>query len=111
MEMGGTNLSSSVMPQGDKQFLGIEIGGTKLQFGVGAGDGVLAGLWRGTVDVAAGPEGIRRQIVAAVPSFLNAVGSSRHNWRVSASASAARWTTPRARSSSRTRSRAGTLSR
>ena len=29
-------------------YLGIEIGGTKLQLGVGADDGVLAGLWRGT---------------------------------------------------------------
>ena len=43
-------------------YLGIEIGGTKLQIGVGADDGVLAGLWRGAVDAAAGPEGIRRQI-------------------------------------------------
>jgi glucokinase len=51
-------------------FLGIEIGGTKLQVGVGAGDGVLAGLWRGTVDVTAGPEGIRQQIAAAVPELL-----------------------------------------
>ena len=51
-------------------YLGIEIGGTKLQLGVGPGDGTLAGLWRGTVDVAAGPEGIRRQIVAAVPELL-----------------------------------------
>src|SRR5436305_6904041 len=51
-------------------YLGIEIGGTKLQLGVGAGDGVLAGLWRGAVDVAAGPEGIRRQIAAAVPELL-----------------------------------------
>jgi glucokinase len=51
-------------------YLGIEIGGTKLQLGLGAGDGVLAGLWRGTVDVAAGPEGIRRQIGAAVPELL-----------------------------------------
>ena len=50
-------------------YLGIEIGGTKLQLGVGAGDGVLAGLWRGTVDVLAGPEGIRRQVIAAVPEF------------------------------------------
>ncbi len=55
-------------------FLGIEIGGTKLQLGVGAGNGVLAGLWRGTVDVAAGPEGIRRQIVAAVPELLQRSG-------------------------------------
>ena len=55
-------------------FLGIEIGGTKLQLGVGDGDGVLAGLWRGTVDVAAGPEGIRRQIMAAVPELLRQAG-------------------------------------
>ena len=51
-------------------YLGIEIGGTKLQLGVGPGDGVLAGLWREKVDVAAGPEGIRRQIVRAVPELL-----------------------------------------
>jgi glucokinase len=51
-------------------FLGIEIGGTKLQLGVGAGDGVLAGLWRERVDIAAGPEGIRRQIIRAVPELL-----------------------------------------
>ncbi len=58
-------------------FLGIEIGGTKLQLGVGADDGVLAGLWRGTVDVAAGPEGIRRQITAAVPELLARAGVER----------------------------------
>jgi glucokinase len=58
-------------------FLGIEIGGTKLQLGVGAGDGVLAGLWRGTVDVAAGPEGIRRQIQGAVPELLAQAGVER----------------------------------
>jgi len=58
-------------------YLGIEIGGTKLQLGVGAGDGVLAGLWRGAVDVAAGPEGIRRQIVAAVPELLQRSGIDR----------------------------------
>ncbi|HVS34078.1 MAG TPA: ROK family protein [Gemmataceae bacterium] len=51
-------------------YLGIEIGGTKLQLGVGADDGVLAGLWRGPVDIAAGPEGIRRQITTAVPELL-----------------------------------------
>jgi glucokinase len=51
-------------------FLGIEIGGTKLQVGVGPGDGTLAGLWRAGVDLAAGGEGIRRQIVAAVPELL-----------------------------------------
>jgi glucokinase len=51
-------------------YLGIEIGGTKLQLGVGADDGVLAALWRGAVDAAAGPEGIRRQLTAAVPELL-----------------------------------------
>ncbi len=51
-------------------FLGIEIGGTKLQVGVGAADGVLSGLWRATVDIAAGPDGIRRQIAAGVPELL-----------------------------------------
>jgi glucokinase len=62
-------------------FLGIEIGGTKLQLGVGEGDGVLAGLWRGTVDVAAGPEGIRRQIANAVPELLATSGVKREQLR------------------------------
>ncbi len=52
-------------------FLGIEIGGTKLQVGIGPGDGTLLGLWHGTVEVAAGPEGIRRQILAAAPQLLD----------------------------------------
>jgi len=51
-------------------FIGIEIGGTKLQLGVGAGDGRLVALWRGTVDVNAGAAGIRQQIVTAVPELL-----------------------------------------
>lgn len=51
-------------------YLGVEIGGTKLQLGLGAGDGRIAALWRGSVDRAAGGEGIRRQIVAAVPELL-----------------------------------------
>jgi glucokinase len=51
-------------------FLGIEIGGTKLQLGIGPDDGRLRGLWRATVDVKAGPEGIRRQIQQAVPQLL-----------------------------------------
>src|SRR5947209_7787712 len=44
-------------------YLGIEIGGTKLQLGLGHGDGKLLALWRGSVDAAAGGEGIRGQIV------------------------------------------------
>jgi glucokinase len=51
-------------------YLGIEIGGTKLQLGVGEGTGSLRQLWRGGVETAAGPEGIRRQIAAAVPELL-----------------------------------------
>jgi glucokinase len=62
-------------------YLGIEIGGTKLQLGLGAGDGVLAALWRGTVDVAAGPEGIRRQILAAVPQLTAQAGIQRRQLR------------------------------
>ncbi len=55
-------------------YLGLEIGGTKLQLGVGCGDGVLAALWRGTVVPADGPDGIRRQILAAVPQVLERAG-------------------------------------
>jgi glucokinase len=51
-------------------YLGIEIGGTKLQLGLGRGDGNIAALWRGTVNPAEGSEGIRKQIVAAVPELL-----------------------------------------
>jgi glucokinase len=51
-------------------YIGIEIGGTKLQLGLGAGDGRLTSLWRDNVDVFAGAEGIRRQIIAAVPELL-----------------------------------------
>src|SRR5262245_38133945 len=55
-------------------YLGIEIGGTKLQLGLGPGDGTLFGRWRGGVDLAAGGEGIRRTILVAVPELL---GSAR----------------------------------
>ncbi|MBN9119604.1 MAG: ROK family protein [Planctomycetes bacterium] len=51
-------------------FLGIEIGGTKLQLGLGRGDGTIVSLWRGTVNPSEGGEGIRKQIVAAVPELL-----------------------------------------
>jgi glucokinase len=58
-------------------YLGIEIGGTKLQLGLGRGDGTLAALHRATVDVAAGPAGIRRQITAAIPDLLRTGGIGR----------------------------------
>src|SRR5205085_12702472 len=58
-------------------FLGIEIGGTKLQLGIGRDDGALLGLWRGSVDAAAGGEGIRQEIVRAVPELLSNAGVNR----------------------------------
>lgn len=58
-------------------YLGIEIGGTKLQLGLGRGDGHIAALWRGTVNPAEGGEGIRKQIVAAVPELLAKAGTDR----------------------------------
>src|SRR5262249_6462301 len=57
-------------------FLGIEIGGTKLQLGVGPDDGRLRGVWRGAVDVAAGPAGIRRKIMEAGRELLARGGLS-----------------------------------
>jgi glucokinase len=55
-------------------FLGIEIGGTKLQLGVGRGDGTLVALERHGVILADGAEGIRRQIASAAPALIAAHG-------------------------------------
>jgi len=62
-------------------FLGIEIGGTKLQLGIGPGDGPLAALWRGHVEPARGAEGIRRQIVQAVADLLDQARLTRDQLR------------------------------
>jgi glucokinase len=62
-------------------YLGIEIGGTKLQLGVGPGEGTLAGLRRTAVDPAAGGDGIRKQITAAVPELLASSGIERSQLR------------------------------
>ena len=51
-------------------FLGIEIGGTKLQLGVGPGDGSLIRLERFEVDHAAGANGIRRQIAETAANLV-----------------------------------------
>lgn len=51
-------------------YLGIEIGGTKLQLGLGPGDGTIAALWRGNVASAEGADGIRKQIEGAIPQVL-----------------------------------------
>lgn len=62
-------------------YLGVEIGGTKLQLGLGRGDGHLLTLWRGPVDAAAGGDGIRRQILAAVPDLLATANVERSSLR------------------------------
>lgn len=46
-------------------FLGIEIGGTKIQVHFGTGGGGIPRRWRGSVDPKDGAEGIRRQIESA----------------------------------------------
>jgi glucokinase len=50
--------------------LGVEIGGTKLQLGLGHGDGRLLALERRTIDPARGSEGIRAQIAEASAAIL-----------------------------------------
>lgn len=54
----------------DPWLLGIEIGGTKLQLGIGQGLGTVKALERIRVDPAAGATGIRAQIEAAFPALL-----------------------------------------
>lgn len=51
-------------------FLGIEIGGTKLQLGLGLGDGKITAISRRDVISTEGGEGIRRQIKSAIPELL-----------------------------------------
>ncbi len=62
-------------------FLGIEIGGTKLQLGVGPGDGTIVALERARVDPAAGAERIRQQILELVPTLLSKAGMSKSDIR------------------------------
>ena len=62
-------------------YLGIEIGGTKLQLGLGPGDGTLHALRRHSVNIEAGAEGIRRQIEEAVPVLLAKAGLQKNQVR------------------------------
>ncbi len=55
-------------------FLGIEIGGTKLQLGLGEGDGTIVKLWRDSVDPALGGAGIRAEIVRNYAGLLQSAG-------------------------------------
>jgi glucokinase len=54
---------------------GIEIGGTKLQLGLGRGDGLLVDLERRRIDPEAGGEGIRAQIVEAAGVLIDRQGT------------------------------------
>jgi glucokinase len=56
--------------------LGIEIGGTKLQLGLGRADGSLVHLERLRVAPEKGAEGIRGQIESAAPSLLARSGAA-----------------------------------
>jgi glucokinase len=51
--------------------LGIEIGGTKLQLGIGAGQGTVVALEREQVDPTRGAAGIRSRIKALFPALLH----------------------------------------
>lgn len=55
-------------------FVGVEIGGTKLQVALGRGDGSLAHVRRSVVDVAAGAKGILAQIDRDVDLLLALAG-------------------------------------
>jgi glucokinase len=57
--------------------LGIEIGGTKLQLGLGSGDGTLVAFERRTIAPGDGAEGILAQIADAFDALVNASGTAR----------------------------------
>jgi glucokinase len=63
----------------DPLFLGIEIGGTKLQLGLGRGDGRLLAFRRLEVEPAAGSARIREQIAGAVGPLLSELGEKRRS--------------------------------
>ena len=56
--------------------VGIEIGGTKLQVGLGRGDGRIVGLERRTVVPDSGGAGIRAQIVESFATLLRRAGTA-----------------------------------
>ncbi|SIO59918.1 glucokinase [Singulisphaera sp. GP187] len=57
--------------------LGIEIGGTKLQLGLGRGDGEIVALERRTIEPAQGARGILAQIGELVPILQSRIGATR----------------------------------
>lgn len=62
-------------------YLGVEIGGTKVQVGLGRADGILLAVWRGQVQREAGAAGILRQIADAVPPLIEKSGIARNQIR------------------------------
>ena len=53
-------------------YLGIEIGGTKLQLAIGRADGTIVQTWRYTIDAAAGAGSIRQQLQQAIEQVMSA---------------------------------------
>ncbi len=66
---------------GKPPLVGIEIGGTKLQLGIGAGNGTLLAIERLRVDPSKAAAGIREQIKAAFPRLLERAGLARDQVR------------------------------
>ena len=48
-------------------WIGVEIGGTKLQVAVANGAGEIREIWRATVDTGRGGEGIRHCLAEEIP--------------------------------------------
>lgn len=65
-----TVTSSDEIPTSDDCFVGIEIGGTKLQVVVGTATGRILDRHRFSVVAAAGAEGIRSQLASALPALV-----------------------------------------
>ncbi|MGO9923027.1 MAG: ROK family protein [Isosphaeraceae bacterium] len=61
-------------PMADPWLLGIEIGGTKLQLGIGHGKGSIRALERLRVEPSGGAEGVLGQIQSALPALLHSAG-------------------------------------
>ncbi|HPA46813.1 MAG TPA: ROK family protein, partial [bacterium] len=57
--------------------IGVEIGGTKLQMGIGCGGSELAGRCRKKVDPSSGAQGILQELTGMVPELLQDTGISR----------------------------------
>jgi glucokinase len=66
---------------GGPLLLGVEIGGTKLQLGLGRGDGRILSLSRAAVVPGAGAEGIRAQIAEAIDPLLGTLRARRADLR------------------------------